>query len=301
VRSRRSLGSVIGLIDGTGTERARYAYGPYAEPVTATGVNGTLPDNPYRYAGEQLDTTGLYKIGTRYHDPAAGRWTQQDPLTFLADPASGNRYTYAVNDPVNKTDPTGRQWFPFDIELPSAEQVISAVVGAGVFIGVFAGCALLTDAALPLTAGLCIGLGAAVGGVAGYGTYQYLTWEGEPLRPDSSGTTGPGRDYEDLDLRTRREVRRLASRGRRHPDPAVSQSAYRWATEQLRRPVWKDILIATAWSLVGLGIVFVIIVATEREVAALVPAAVAIVIAASLTPLYLRHRLARVVQANETT
>ena len=42
--------SVIGLVDAAGTERARYTYDPHGAHDTATAVNGTLPDNPYRYA-----------------------------------------------------------------------------------------------------------------------------------------------------------------------------------------------------------------------------------------------------------
>jgi RHS repeat-associated protein len=34
---------------------------------------------PYRYTGAYLDPTGLYKMGARYYDPQAGRFTQPDP------------------------------------------------------------------------------------------------------------------------------------------------------------------------------------------------------------------------------
>ena len=45
----------------------------------------------------------------RYYDAAIGRWSQQDPLRgSLADPTSLNRYLYAGDDPVNFTDPSGR-------------------------------------------------------------------------------------------------------------------------------------------------------------------------------------------------
>jgi len=51
----------------------------------------------------------LYKFGTRYYDPTLGRWTQQDPVRgHLDDPNSLNRYLYAGDDPVNLTDPSGK-------------------------------------------------------------------------------------------------------------------------------------------------------------------------------------------------
>jgi len=55
------------------------------------------------------DPTGLYHFGQRYYDPSLGRWTQQDSLSHIGDPANGNRYTYTGDDPVINTDPGGRQ------------------------------------------------------------------------------------------------------------------------------------------------------------------------------------------------
>ena len=95
------LGSVIGLVDATtGLQRAAYTYDPYGSNATATGVNGALPANPWRFAGGYLDAaTGLYHLGARYYDTSAGRWTQDDPL--------GGGYTYGASDPLNNVDPSG--------------------------------------------------------------------------------------------------------------------------------------------------------------------------------------------------
>ncbi len=60
---------------------------------------GTYPDS----------NTNLYQFGVRYYDPSLGRWTQQDPVAgSLFDLNSGNRYTYASDDPINKVDPSGK-------------------------------------------------------------------------------------------------------------------------------------------------------------------------------------------------
>ncbi|MGH2410394.1 MAG: RHS repeat-associated core domain-containing protein, partial [Chloroflexota bacterium] len=56
--------------------------------------------NPFRYTGAIWDAaTGLYKMGERYYDPAAGRFTQEDPL--------GGGYGYAGDNPINVSDPAG--------------------------------------------------------------------------------------------------------------------------------------------------------------------------------------------------
>lgn len=98
------MGSVIGLVDPAGTQRAAYSYDPYGSNATATGVNGALPANPWRWAGGYLDAvTGLYHFGARYYDPTMGRFTQVDPV----EGGSCNDYDYACADPVNLRDLTG--------------------------------------------------------------------------------------------------------------------------------------------------------------------------------------------------
>lgn len=95
------LGSVVGLVDNTGSKVNNYRYDPYGEQITATQTVA----NPWRYtAGHHDGQTGLTKLGTRYYNPTEARFTQPDP--------SGKdlRYTYAGCDPINHTDPTG-QWY----------------------------------------------------------------------------------------------------------------------------------------------------------------------------------------------
>jgi RHS repeat-associated protein len=96
-------GSVIALVDPTGNQRASYTYDPYGDHATATAVNGALPPNPWRWNASYLDSTGLYKLGARYYDPALGRFTQQDPLQG----GSCNAYDYACGDPINGSDLSG--------------------------------------------------------------------------------------------------------------------------------------------------------------------------------------------------
>lgn len=64
------------------------------------------------YTGhEQLDELALVHMGGRIYDPVIGRFLQADP--FIQQPnniQSFNRYSYVMNNPLNKTDPSGYIW-----------------------------------------------------------------------------------------------------------------------------------------------------------------------------------------------
>src|SRR5262249_52992911 len=61
---------------------------------------------PFGFAGGVYDpATGLLRFGARDYDPATGRWTAKDPVTFAGDDAI--LYAYVGSDPVNGIDPFG--------------------------------------------------------------------------------------------------------------------------------------------------------------------------------------------------
>lgn len=101
------LGSVLALVGRVRegfTFRAaavnRYEYDPWGKVLTESELPAAR--QPFRFASAELDgPTGLYKMGTRYYDPALGRFTQPDPLGSLTS------YAYVGNDPVNLVDPDG--------------------------------------------------------------------------------------------------------------------------------------------------------------------------------------------------
>jgi len=62
--------------------------------------------------GKELDMThgwNTYDYGARLYDPALCRWTTMDPVSEMFHDV--NPYAYCGNDPVNKVDPDGRDWY----------------------------------------------------------------------------------------------------------------------------------------------------------------------------------------------
>jgi RHS repeat-associated protein len=59
-----------------------------------------------RFAGRfWSDASGLYENRARHYSPSLGRFLQEDPIFFRSGDL--NLYSYAGNDPHNRTDPTG--------------------------------------------------------------------------------------------------------------------------------------------------------------------------------------------------
>ncbi len=129
------------------------------------GPDNALPTD-YGFTGQKLDASaGLLYYGARYYDSALGRFLQADTIVPQpGKPQALNRYTYAANNPLKYTDPTGHfAWF-----VP----LITGVVGAGTgFIGSVAGQMLTADGSfqdrLNVVNWKSAGVAAGVGFVAG--------------------------------------------------------------------------------------------------------------------------------------
>ncbi len=140
------LGSLRKITDAVGAIVNSYDYDSYGN-IEAI-FEGIV--NPYTYTGREFDAeSGLYFYRARYYDPATGRFLAEDPIGFGAGDA--NLYRYAVNNPVNFLDPSGR------ICLTPIE--IAALSGAagGAVTGFVAGG--------PVGALVGAGTGAAVGAI----------------------------------------------------------------------------------------------------------------------------------------
>ncbi|MQX42983.1 hypothetical protein GHK58_22860 [Sinorhizobium meliloti] len=87
-------------IDGNIVESTRYlAFGESANKAMVTQKN---------YVGERFDPeTGLMYLNARYMDPTFGRFISPDFVDPTSEGVGTNRYAYAANDPINKSDPNG--------------------------------------------------------------------------------------------------------------------------------------------------------------------------------------------------
>jgi RHS repeat-associated protein len=128
-----ALNSVVATMTADAAEVRRYGYEPYGQqlrtwvdpnPTTVTTAGDpadgsynavTAADNavdhsPWRFAGGYHDTeTGWLKYGTRYYMPQLARWTQTDPQAGKPQqPLTQNPYLYAVDNPINHADSSGR-------------------------------------------------------------------------------------------------------------------------------------------------------------------------------------------------
>ncbi|CAM3462205.1 hypothetical protein ISCU110981_03870 [Isoptericola cucumis] len=54
-----------------------------------------------------MDASGLVAVGARYYDPGIGRFISVDPVMDLTDPQQWNAYSYANNNPLTWSDPSG--------------------------------------------------------------------------------------------------------------------------------------------------------------------------------------------------
>jgi RHS repeat-associated protein len=92
------VGSVTALTDATGATVGRARYSAFGVPHSS-GVT----ENAVSFTGHQFDAaTGLVYARARYYDPTIGRFLSQDPEWAV------NPYVYALDAPLEFTDPTGR-------------------------------------------------------------------------------------------------------------------------------------------------------------------------------------------------
>jgi RHS repeat-associated protein len=110
-------GRVVGALAGAQTTVLGYdAWGarrnPDGRPASTTLA---LQPGHREFTGhETIPDVGLVNMNGRVYDPELGRFLTPDPnVQFLANLQSYNRYSYAANNPLRYTDPTGYAWYSF--------------------------------------------------------------------------------------------------------------------------------------------------------------------------------------------
>jgi RHS repeat-associated protein len=100
-------------------------YAPYGSVIATTNSGATAAARGY--IGQFSDLSGLSYLNARYYSGAQGQFTSQDPTflalgnpiqlqqisqqdqqRFLSDPQQMNSYSYSENNPIVKSDPSGK-------------------------------------------------------------------------------------------------------------------------------------------------------------------------------------------------
>ena len=163
-----NLGSTRALTNSAGAITETYSYDAYGNLIANTGTTV----NPYLFTGQWFDAAiGQYYLRARDYNPSTGAFTSRDSFGGKADsPLTENHYLYAGADPVDWSDPGGRDFTL--TEMMSVGATIGGVAGLviGGAIGAYrAGTVFSLDTLRYAVAGL-VG-GAAAGALLGAGVY----------------------------------------------------------------------------------------------------------------------------------
>jgi RHS repeat-associated protein len=99
-------GTGVLILNSSATDPTWRQYDPFGNPRGATPANWPAPDNAFLGLPEDANT-GLDILGARDYDPATGRFISIDPVLNASEPQALNGYSYAEDDPVNTSDPSG--------------------------------------------------------------------------------------------------------------------------------------------------------------------------------------------------
>ena len=115
------------LADSAGAVTDRYSYDAFGALRSRAG--GTV--NAYLYRAQEYDATDdLYNLRARRYDADTGRFLSRDPIFGAARmPQTLNPYLYALNDPVNRWDPSGKA---FLADCAAAASISSIIAGLAV-------------------------------------------------------------------------------------------------------------------------------------------------------------------------
>ena len=103
-------GNIASLADlSNGAVVGDYEYGPFGEPLRATGALAKV--NPFRFSTKYEDNeTGLLYYGYRYYTASTGRWLNRDPIE---EDGGENIYGFVYNQPIRFIDLLGLDWIEY--------------------------------------------------------------------------------------------------------------------------------------------------------------------------------------------
>ncbi|MCZ8182435.1 MAG: FG-GAP-like repeat-containing protein [Beijerinckiaceae bacterium] len=103
---RDHLKSIRLITDGAGAQTKRSTFTSFGDKGLESVVTGHREEKGY--IGENADAeTGLIYLHARYYDPAIGRFISPDWWDPNTPGVGTNRYAYASNDPINRSDRNG--------------------------------------------------------------------------------------------------------------------------------------------------------------------------------------------------
>jgi RHS repeat-associated protein len=124
-------GSVRALTNPSGAVTDTYDYDAFGNLLHSTFTGSAPTPNNYLFAGEQFDPDlGMYFLRARYLNVSTGRFWSMD--TFEGDdeaPLSLHKYHYCSGDPVDLTDPTGKDFADISISLAIQGTISGAMSG----------------------------------------------------------------------------------------------------------------------------------------------------------------------------
>jgi RHS repeat-associated protein len=110
------LGGTNDVTNASGALVETTQYFPYGS-IRIDNATGTYAGDIRKYIGQQYDAaTALSYLNARYYNGSQGQFISQDPVflgdpnqQILSDPQSLNAYSYSEDNPIVKSDPTGKQ------------------------------------------------------------------------------------------------------------------------------------------------------------------------------------------------
>ena len=98
-----NLGTIHDIVDSSGVVQDHLVYSSFGRIISQT--NPSLQPR-FTFTGRETDAvTGLVWYGSRYLDPADGRFISEEPSSLAA--SGTNSYRFATNSPTNQIDTSG--------------------------------------------------------------------------------------------------------------------------------------------------------------------------------------------------